>query len=44
MLTKTLEIARDFAKQLHAARLERREHEPMPALARPFELRVVLGV
>jgi antitoxin HicB len=42
-LTETLEIARDVARQLHEARLERGEHEAIPALAKSFELPVVLS-
>ena len=42
-LAETIEIARDVAKQLHEARLERGEHEAMPALAKSFELPVVLS-
>ena len=42
-VAETLEIARDVARQLHEARLERGEHEAMPALAKSFELPVVLS-
>ena len=42
-LAETIEIARDVARQLHEARLERGEHEAMPALAKSFELPVVLS-
>ncbi|MCP9903266.1 type II toxin-antitoxin system HicB family antitoxin [Cyanobium sp. BA5m-10] len=42
-LAETIEIARDVARQLHEARLERSEHEAMPALAKSFELPVVLS-
>ena len=42
-LAETIEIARDVARQLHEARLERGEHEAMPALAKSFELLVVLS-
>jgi antitoxin HicB len=42
-LTETLEIARDVARQLHEARLERGEHDAPPALAQSFELPVVLS-
>ena len=42
-LTETLEIARDIARQLHEARLERGEHDAPPALAQSFELPVVLS-
>jgi antitoxin HicB len=42
-LTETLEIARDVARQLREARLERGEREAPPALAQSFELPVVLS-
>jgi predicted RNase H-like HicB family nuclease len=42
-LAETLEIARDVARQLHEARLERGEHVVTPALAKSFELPVVLS-
>lgn len=42
-LTETLGIARDVARQLHEARLERGEHEALPALGKSFELPVVLS-
>jgi antitoxin HicB len=42
-LTETLEIARDVARQLHEARLERGEREAPPALAQSFALPVVLS-
>jgi predicted RNase H-like HicB family nuclease len=42
-LTETLEIARDVARQLHGARLERGAHDAQPALAQSFELPVVLS-
>ena len=41
--TLTDEIARDVARQLHEARLERGEREAPPALAQSFELPVVLS-
>jgi antitoxin HicB len=43
ILTETLEIARDVATQLYEARLECREDEAMPALAKSFEIPVVLS-
>ena len=35
-LTETLEMARDVARQLHEARVERGEHHAVPALAKSF--------
>ena len=42
-LKKTLEIARDVAKKLHEARLDRGECQASAALAQSFELPVVLS-
>ena len=42
-VTETLEIARDVAKKLHEARLERGEPEVAVPLAQSFELPVVLS-
>jgi len=42
-VTETLEIARDVAKKLHEARLERGEPEVAAPLAQSFELPVVLS-
>ncbi len=40
---ETLEIARDVAKKLHEARLDRGEFESSAPLAQSFELSVVLS-
>jgi len=42
-VTETLEIARDVAKKLHEARLDRGEPEASAPLAQSFELPVVLS-
>ena len=42
-VTETLEIARDVAKKLHEARLDRGELEASAPLAQSFELPVVLS-
>jgi len=43
-VTEALEIARDVAKKLHEARLDRGELEASAPLAQSFELPVVLPV
>ncbi len=42
-MTETLEIARDVAKKLHEARLDRGECQASAPLAQSFELPVVLS-
>ncbi len=42
-VAETLEIARDVAKKLHEARLDRGELEAFTPLAQSFELPVVLS-
>ena len=42
-VTETLEIARDVAKKLHEASVERGDSDPAPPLEESFELPLVLS-